>query len=116
MYNKRKANKTKLSQNKSYKGETIEMKINRIVNNKEPIKDGAPIIYTDRKNGVQPQYDIRTDRFEIAIEAMDKVTKSHLAKRDHRISERDKKTETVTEKNENKIIEKLEPIQATETK
>ena len=26
-----------------YEGETIEQKINRVVNNKEPITDGAPI-------------------------------------------------------------------------
>lgn len=73
---------------KAYKGETIEQKIQRIVNNKEPIKDGAPIIFTDRKDGVNPAHDIRTDRFEVALDAMDKVTKSHTAKREHSIGER----------------------------
>lgn len=67
-------------------GETIEQKINRIVNNKEPIKDGAPLIYTDRKDGVGAQYNIKTDRFEIAIEAMDKIAKSTAAKRNERIN------------------------------
>ena len=33
----------------TFEGETIETKVNRIVNNGEPIKDGAPIIYTERK-------------------------------------------------------------------
>ncbi len=56
-----------------------------MVNNGEPISDGAPIIHTERKDGVLPAYDIRTDRFEIAIEAMDKVTGSKLAKRDGNI-------------------------------
>jgi len=28
--------------NNAREGETIEQKVNRIVNNKEPIKDGAP--------------------------------------------------------------------------
>lgn len=73
--------KTLISVNNSIEGETIEMKMERIVNNKEPIRDGAPLIYTDRKNGVQPDYDIRTDRFEYAIDAMDKVSKAKLAKR-----------------------------------
>ena len=68
--------------NSSYEGETIEAKIRRITNNKEPIKDGAPLIYTERKNGVMAEYNIRTDRFEIAVEGMDKVTGSHRAKRE----------------------------------
>lgn len=88
MYYKRKPTKTTLRVNDSYKGETIEQKINRIVNNKEPIKDGAPIIYTDRKNGVEPQYDIRTDRFEVAVEATDKAAKAQMARREQAIGER----------------------------
>lgn len=67
--------------NNSVQGETIEQKIDRIMTTKEPITDGAPLIYTDRRDGVQPDYDIRTDRFEHAIDGMDKVTRSKLAKR-----------------------------------
>lgn len=81
MYQKYKPSITTITANESYKGETIEQKINRIVNNKEPIKDGAPLVYTDRKDGVQPAYNPRTDRFEVAVEAMDKVTQAKLAKR-----------------------------------
>ena len=44
-----------------YEGETIENKVQRIVLNKEPIEDGAEIIYTEKKDGVLPQYNIRTD-------------------------------------------------------
>jgi hypothetical protein len=75
---------TSIKRNESYQGERIEQKIERIITNKEPIKDGAPLIYTERIKGVQPDYDIRTDRFDVAVEAMDYVTKSHLAKRDAR--------------------------------
>lgn len=85
MYKKRRPSKTSIRCNESYEGETIEQKVNRIVNNKEPIKDGAPLIYTDRKDGVLAAYDVRTDRFEIATEAMDKVTKSKLAKREAKV-------------------------------
>lgn len=73
---------TGLDINESVEGETIEMKVERIVNNNEPIKDGAPIIYTERGKGVEPQYNIRTDRWELAVDAMDKVSKSHMAKRE----------------------------------
>lgn len=81
-YKFNRAPKTTLKRNVGYIGETIEQKINRIVNNKEPIKDGAPIVFTDRKDGVLPDYNIRTDRFEVATEAMDKRNKSYIAKRD----------------------------------
>lgn len=76
--------KSSLQVNQSYTGETIEQKINRITNNKEPISDGAPIVYTDRKDGVLPEYNIRTDRFEIAVEAMSHVEKAHKARREDR--------------------------------
>lgn len=91
MYNYGTPNQTSLEVNQSYEGETIEQKINRILNNGEPISDGAPLIYTERKNGVDPAHDIRTDRFELAIEAMDLITKNHLAKREARIVEMNKK-------------------------
>ena len=75
---------TSIKFNESYEGETIEQKIERVTNNQEPIKDGAPLIYTDRKDGVQAGYNIRTDRFEVAIEAMDKITKTKIAQRESR--------------------------------
>lgn len=84
MYRKNKISKTSIVLNNQYEGERIEEKIQRIMNNKEPINDGAPLIYTDRKDGVLPEYDVRTDRFDVAIDAMDKVNKSKLAKREER--------------------------------
>lgn len=61
-------------------GESIETKVCRIVETNEPIKDGAPIIYTNREDGVLPAYNIRTDRWDIAQEAMDAVNQANLAK------------------------------------
>lgn len=81
MYKKVIAKASSLYVNNSYSGERIEEKIQRIVNNNEPIKDGAPLVYTDRKDGVKPEYDIRTDRMEIAVDAMDKVAAANIAKR-----------------------------------
>ncbi len=63
-------------------GETIEQKMERIVENGEPIEDGAPEIFTERKHGVNRAYNIRTDRWEVACEAMDKVHMNAYAKRD----------------------------------
>ena len=112
MYKQNKPQKTSIKINQGYEGETIEQKINRIVNNNEPITDGAPLIYTERKHGVQPDYNIRTDRFEIAIDAMDKITKTQLAKRENRLAAQAKQNmekEAKTEKN----IGGTEPIQGT---
>jgi len=88
MYKQNPITKTSLRVNESYLGETIEQKIERIMNNKEPITDGAPTIYTERKDGVLPDYDIRTDRFDAAIDAMDIVARTHKAKRDENAGER----------------------------
>lgn len=99
MYTFNKPNDTDLQVNQSYTGERIEEKINRILNNKEPISDGAPIIYTARKDGVQPQYNVRTDRFEIAIDAMDKVAKSHIATREQNIKNFTDKLDKANQKN-----------------
>jgi hypothetical protein len=66
----------------TYEGETIETKVARIVQEKAPITDGAPIIYTDREQGVLPTYNVRTDRWDIAENAMDKVNAAKMAKRD----------------------------------
>lgn len=61
-------------------GESIENKVRRITENNEPITDGAPIIYTNREDGVLPAYNIRTDRWEIAQAAMEAVNQANLAK------------------------------------
>lgn len=61
-------------------GESIESKVRRITENNEPITDGAPIIYTNRDDGVLPAYNIRTDRWEVAQAAMEAVNQANLAK------------------------------------
>lgn len=83
MYYVNQNKETSLNVNESLEGETIEQKIERVTQNKEPIKDGAPLIYTDRKDGVQAGYNIKTDRFEIALDAIAKIQKSNQAKRDN---------------------------------
>lgn len=87
MYKPSKRKPTSAVVNTGYVGETIEQKINRIVNNKEPIKDGAPLVFTERKDGIRPEYDIRTDKWDIALDAMSAVTKTEVAKREARIIE-----------------------------
>ena len=89
----RKPSKSSLSSVETVEGEPIEHKIERIVSNKEPISDGAPEIFTERKEGVKSAYNIRTDRWEIASEAMSKVEGSIQAKRDAKAKISEKKSE-----------------------
>lgn len=83
-YRYRVPSKSSLTSVEKLEGEPIELKIERIVSNKEPISDGAPSIFTERKEGVVAAYNIRTDRWEIAADGMDVVSKSIQAKRDNK--------------------------------
>ena len=80
MYKINNYSNTGFNVNQSVQGETIEQKLDRVTTNNEAIKDGAPLIYTDSKEGVLAGYNIRTDRFEIAVEAMDKIVRNNTAK------------------------------------
>lgn len=88
MYRKNKIENTTIKINNGYKGESIEKKVRRIEKQNESIEDGAERIFTDRKDGVRPEYDIRTDRFELGIEATDFMTKSKITQREQRMAAR----------------------------
>lgn len=64
--------------NLAYQAEPREVKLRKIISGESSnMEDGVfPTIYTEKKDGVQPEYDIRTDRFEIAIDAIDKINQS----------------------------------------
>lgn len=64
--------------NLTYEAEPREVKLRKIISGESSnMEDGVfPTIYTEKKDGVRPEYDIRTDRFEVAIEAMDKINQS----------------------------------------
>lgn len=107
MYNKaKKGSTTNIKINGSVQGESIEEKMRRILENKEPITDGAPLEYTEKSDGVKAGYNIRTDRWEIALDGIDSIQKSENAKRESKmeIVKDDKKEE----------IGKTEPIDGTE--
>jgi len=91
MYNIPRMHKTLIKGQKPTEGESIELKVRRLIENKEPIKDGSPMLYTEKSKGVDPAHNIRTDRWEIATEAMDKVHKSKLAKRENKGGKEDAK-------------------------
>lgn len=105
MYRKTKNyGKTSIKRNEGYEGETIEERVERIINNKEGVEDQAPKIYTDRAEGVIPQYDVRNDPWDRAIEAKETIdTKAY--------DDRKKRIEEYHEKRKPKEDGKTEPTQ-----
>lgn len=64
--------------NLTYQAEPREVKLRKIISGESSnMEDGVfPTIYTEKGDGVLPEYDIRTDRFEVAIDAIDKINQS----------------------------------------
>lgn len=72
--------RSKIQIDNLYEAEPLEVKLRRKMNGgkvDEEEGDGKTwaIAYTEKKDGVKPEYDIRTDRFEIAREAMETIEK-----------------------------------------
>ena len=59
-------------------GETLIKKIQRILDENEPLTDGAPMIYTPKQAGVRDDCNIRTDKWALAMDAMDRVNNYKL--------------------------------------
>lgn len=108
MYKRKTLTKTLLRGNEVTEGESIEVKVRRILKTKEPINDSSPEIFTARSEGVLPGFNIRTDRFELAADAMDKIAASELARRENMFKPKEDKPEKeskVIDLNENKNAE-----------
>lgn len=86
-----------------YDGEDIHEKVDRLLNTEQPIESepGFQKIYTMRKDGVIPEYNVRMDKWDEAIEVMDKANKEKIVKSNEYTKatemEKEKETETTTE-------------------
>lgn len=58
----------------SFIGQSLEEKVFQAVNSNAPIEAVAPMVYTERKDGVLPETNIRTDRFDVAQDAMQSIS------------------------------------------
>ena len=82
-YNMKRINKIRVNNFKGMiketeKGETLIKKIQRILDENEPLTDGAPMIYTPKQAGVRDDCNIRTDKWTLAMNAMDRVNNYKL--------------------------------------
>ena len=84
-----------------FEGEPIEHRIERILNNNEPVIDETGVIYTEKADGVRPEFNIKTDRFEIAVDGKNLIEKQSIARAEA-------KAEKLKSEKEAKIV-KLEP-------
>lgn len=73
--------KSRIIRKTTREGESMEEFLRKARYGKEPIQATAKVTYNDRKDGVLPQHDIRTDRFEIALMATDRIHATAAAKR-----------------------------------
>lgn len=78
-------------------GKSIEEEIRQATTSKTPIESVAPEIYTPLKEGVLPQYNIRADRQEIALDLTEKYDKSKVMHNDEKAEEQKQLEEAVTE-------------------
>lgn len=99
--------KSKIQINNLYEAEPLEVKLRRkMKGGKVDEEEGEgktwAIAYTEKKDGVRPEYDIRTDRFEIAREAMETLEKGIQLSYSDPNSAKAEETETgeTTEKDE----------------
>ena len=94
--------KSKIQINNLYEAEPLEVKLRRKmkggkVDEEEGDQKTWTIAYTEKKDGVKPEYDIRTDRFEVARQAMETIEKGiQLSYSDPNSTT----TEKITEENE----------------
>lgn len=78
MYKPKVKERRLLKVNHTYVAESMVMKIRKMLANKEPIEEEIETVYTNKKDGVMPAFDIRTDRWEVAQEAAGKMYNAEL--------------------------------------
>lgn len=87
---KTKFNKRNIQVNESFEGETIETKMCKIFQGTDSFDNISPEIYTLRKDGVRPEYNIRTDKWDVALEGTAQATNKWREQRKERLAAAEK--------------------------
>lgn len=64
---------TTIKCHEQYPAETLEQKLERIFNNGETPDGSAPLTYTEKDEGIPASMNVRSDKWEYAAEAADKI-------------------------------------------
>lgn len=84
MYRKIEYKNSGLSGVQLYQAKSIEREMEEIITQKKPIENAAPLMYTEKKDGVIEDFDIRTDKWEAMQRAATYVNEQ---KREYRKAE-----------------------------
>lgn len=64
---------TTIKCSEQYPAESLEKKLERIFNNQETIDSSAPLLYSEKDEGIPASMNVRSDKWEYACEAADKI-------------------------------------------
>lgn len=87
-----------IESNDSVEGDPIEIAIEKMIKNTGNVnKDEktAPLLYQERKEGIKKAYDIRTDKWEVAVEAGQKIAESYDLRRKPEEKQEDGETKSI---------------------
>lgn len=107
MYRKNNTRKSSFDVNGSVEGEYLFQSLKRKLDNSEKISSEVTLIYTDKKDGVLAGYNIRTDKWEIALDGIDKIQRSREARGDANLNKAENNEEE-NDNNENDLSNKSE--------
>lgn len=79
-YVRNKMTRTTIRVNNTTIGKTIEEKLRLIKNNKDKVDAIRPMLFTRKRDGVPPEYDIRTSAREMGAYAADLIATKHNGK------------------------------------
>lgn len=85
-YREIKQNSKSLCTTDEFIGESIEIKVRRTMEAGTPVEAISPMVYTERKDGVRPDTNIRTDKWDIAQKAMGSIADGIRQKRTERMN------------------------------
>lgn len=91
---------SQIKANTAFAGTTLENELKAYLQQGQTMDDVKRMhepIYTKRKDGVMPEYNIRTNRWEIAEQAMDKVNKAKKEKAEMQSKKRNAQVTAKTE-------------------
>lgn len=93
-------------------GQSIEDVLRIATANKEPVGQVMPEMYQARNEGIDPLCDVRTDKFDLALRAQDKITRAHLLAHQNRDNFGKGDNSWITDEDGNPIFEN--PIEQNE--
>lgn len=62
--------------NDTFEGEPIEIQVARMMENIGEIEEVSPLLYQERDEGINPNYDIRTDIWQLRQDAIEQADKA----------------------------------------